>query len=94
MVLATHWVRRLTEKTPTFSIQYNADQDLNELRKFWGGALGIEPDAIRLQRKSNSNQMAGRQWRSRYGVIAVRVQDTLLRARLQAWMDSLRAEWQ
>jgi hypothetical protein len=68
-------------------------QGLNELREFWGGALAIEPDTIKLQRKSNSNQMAGRQWRSRHGVIAVRVPDTLLRARLQAWMDCLRAEW-
>jgi hypothetical protein len=67
---------------------------VGELRGFWGGVLGIEPEAIKLQRKSNSNQLSGRQWRSRHGVIAVRVPDTLLRARLQAWMDCLRAEWQ
>ena len=94
MTVATRWICRLTEKTPTFSIQYHADQNLNELCEFWSGRLGIEPDAIRLQRKSNSNQMAGRQWRSRHGVLNVRVPDTLLRARVQAWMDCLRAEWQ
>jgi hypothetical protein len=49
---------------------------------------------IRLQRKSNSNQLTGRIWRSRHGVFMVRMQDTLLRARLQAWMDRLRSEWQ
>jgi len=54
----------------------------------------IEPGAIRLQRKSNSNQMAARVWRSRYGVLDVHVYDTLFRMRLQAWMDRLRSEWQ
>lgn len=76
-----------------FSIQYHADQDLDELREFWGATLDIEPHVIRLQRKSNSNQMTGRHWRSQHGVLNVRVPDTWLRARLQAWMDCLRAEW-
>jgi hypothetical protein len=94
MRIATLWLSRLTETRLRFSLQYHADQNLDELCKFWGGTLSVEPDAIKLQRKSNSNQLAGRQWRSRYGVIAVRVPDTLLRARLQAWMDCLRADWQ
>ncbi len=94
MSIATRWLGRLTKRRLRFSLQYHADQDPDELHKFWGTALGTKPDAIKLQRKSNSNQMAGRQWRSRHGVIAVRVPDTLLRARLQAWMDCLRAEWQ
>jgi excisionase family DNA binding protein len=94
MRVATRWLSKLTETRLRFSLQYHADQNLDELCKFWGGTLGIEPEAIKLQRKSNSNQLSGRQWRSRHGVIAVRVPDTLLRARLQAWMDCLRAEWQ
>lgn len=94
MRIATRWLSRLTETRLRFSLQYHADQNLDELRKFWGETLSVEPDAIKLQRKSNSNQLAGRQWRSRYGVIAVRVPDTMLRARLQAWMDCLRGEWQ
>lgn len=94
MRVATHWLSKLTETKLRFSLQYHADQDVGELREFWGGTLGVEPEAIKLQRKSNSNQLSGRQWRSRHGVIAVRVPNTLLRARLQAWMDCLRAEWQ
>ena len=93
MRVATGWIRRLTEKRLDFSIQYHADQDLAELREFWSGTLGIDPEAIRLQRKSNSGELNRRTWRSRYGVIAVCVHDTLLRARLQAWMDLLRSEW-
>ena len=65
----------------------------DELRAFWGGTLGIDPSSIRLQRKSNSNQLTGRSWRSRHGVLSVCVDDTLFRARLQAWMDRLRSEW-
>lgn len=93
MTVATGWIRRLSDKAPQFSIQYHADQDLRELREFWGATLGIDPDSIRMQRKSNSNQLTGRTWRSRHGVLTVGVGDTLLRARLQAWMDRLRSEW-
>jgi transcriptional regulator with XRE-family HTH domain len=92
--VATSWMRRLTAKQLVFSIQYHADQDLGELCHFWGEALGIEPAAIRLQRKANSNQLQGRVWRSPHGVLSVGADDTLLRARLQAWMDRLRASWE
>jgi hypothetical protein len=94
MRVATRWIRRLTEKQPTFWIQYHADQDVDALPKFWGQTLEVEPGAIKFQRKSNSGQLAGRSWRSRHGVLTVRANDTLLRARLQAWMDRLRSEWQ
>lgn len=87
MRVALRWIRLLTEKAPVFSLQYHADQDADELRAFWGETLRCVPGAIRLQRKSNSNQLAGRSWRSRHGVIAVSVYDTLLRARLEAWLD-------
>jgi hypothetical protein len=59
-----------------------------------GSRLDVDPAVIRMQRKSNSNQLAKRTWRSRYGVLQVCVDDTLFRARLQAWMDQLRSEWQ
>jgi hypothetical protein len=91
--LATVWIRRLTTRPPMFSIQYHADQNLHALCRFWSEALGIEASAIRLQRKSNSNQLRGRTWRSRHGVLTVSVADTLFRARMQAWMDRLRASW-
>jgi excisionase family DNA binding protein len=94
MRLAGRWIGRVTEKSPDFSVQYHADQDLNELRVFWGRTLAIDPEVIKLLRKSNSNQMTGRTWRSQHGVLTIRVQDTRLRARLQAWMDRLRDDWQ
>ena len=94
MQLSMRWITRLTAKTLDFSIQYHADQDLDELRGFWGTSLGIEPTRIRLQRKSNSNQLTGRSGRSRYGVLAISACDTLYRARIEAWMDRLRSEWQ
>jgi hypothetical protein len=91
--LATRWIRRLTIKPPVFSIHYHADQDLDDLCRFWSEALGVEATKIRLQHKSNSNQLTGRTWRSRHGVLTVCVGDTLLRSRLQAWMDQLRKSW-
>lgn len=91
--LATRWMSRLTEKPLIFAVQYHADQDLGELRAFWGQTLGIDPHAIRVQRKSNSNQLKGRSWRSRHGVLTVYVHETLFRAELEAWIDRLRATW-
>jgi len=73
--------------------QYHADQNLDELHTFWSELLGISPEAIRFQRKSNSGELKGRQRRSRHGVRTARVSDTYLWARLRAWMDRLRSAW-
>jgi predicted DNA-binding transcriptional regulator AlpA len=93
MKIAAHWIRRFSASRITYSIQYHADQNLVQLRAFWGSTLDIDPASIRLQRKSNSNQLSGRRWRSRYGVLTVAAGDTYLHARLQAWMDCLREQW-
>jgi AcrR family transcriptional regulator len=91
--LCDDWLRRLSHKARHHRIQYHADQDLDALRHFWALELDIDPEAIRLQRKSNSNQLAKRTWRSEHGVLTVSVYDTLLRARLDGWLDRLREAW-
>jgi hypothetical protein len=91
--IGARWIRRLTANRVFYAIQYHADQDVDELCRFWGSQLGIEPDEIRLQRKSNSNQLKKRTWRSTNGVLTVGVGDTYLRSRLQAWIDCLKGEW-
>jgi hypothetical protein len=93
LVLCDYWLRRLTRRPLSYSLQYHADQDVEQLRRSWGQLLRIRPESIRLQRKSNSNQLTGRTWRSIHGVLAVRTCDTYFRARLQAWMDRLAEEW-
>ena len=93
VAMAAGWIAVLTDRRLTYSVQYHADQDLDELRAFWGGFLRIDGSEIRLQRKSNSNQLAGRTWRSPHGVLTVSAGDTYLRARLQAWIDRIRADW-
>ena len=91
--IAAYWIRCLTTNKVTYAVQFHADQDLGELQAFWSSKLGIQPSSIVGVRKSNSAQLATRRWRCRYGVFTVRVGDTYLRARLQAWMDLLREEW-
>jgi hypothetical protein len=93
IAVAVAWLRRLTDRPLTYSIQYHADQDLDEIQAFWGQQLGIDGSSIALQRKSNSSQLRRRIWRSKNGVLTVRVGDTLLRARLQAWIDRIREDW-
>jgi hypothetical protein len=77
----------------SYLLQYHADQRLDELVAFWAARLDIGVDEVKLLRKSNSNRLSGRTWRSQYGVLTVRVGDTMLRARLQAWMDRVREDW-
>jgi transposase-like protein len=91
--LAAGWLASLTEKPLIYCIQYHADQNLDTLRAFWGQVLNIDGAVIRFQRKSNSGQLAGRRWRSAHGVLTVVVNDTYLRARLQAWIDRVRDDW-
>jgi hypothetical protein len=93
IVVAVSWMRRLTNHALTYSVQYHADQNLDEVCAYWGAVLGIDGSTIALQRKSNSNQLKHRTWRSKHGVLTVRVSDTLLRARLQAWIDRIRDDW-
>jgi AcrR family transcriptional regulator len=92
-VLATRWLRALSRKQLRFSVQYHVDQDPQDLAKFWASTLRIDPAEIRMQPKRNSGRLGGRVWRCRHGVIAVGTWDTLLRARLQAWMDCVQSEW-
>jgi hypothetical protein len=91
--IACTWLGRVSTKRLNYAVQYHAAQDLAELREYWGQLLGIERSAIGVQRKSNSGQLRGRRWRCAHGVLTVRVYDTLLRARLQAWIDRVRDDW-
>jgi hypothetical protein len=52
------------DRLAQLGLQYHADQDPAALYTFWGHLLGVESAAIRVQRKSNSTQLAGRRWRS------------------------------
>jgi hypothetical protein len=93
VVLATSWLRALSRNKIYFSVQYHADQDPRQLSEFWASTLDIAPDDVRMLPKANSGRLGGRVWRCKYGVMAVGTADTLLRARLQAWMDRVQDQW-
>jgi AcrR family transcriptional regulator len=93
VLLCARWVRHFARNPVKYSVQYHADQELDELQRFWADHLAVAPEEIRLQRKSNSGRLSGRTWRSRYGVLNVCANDTIFRARLQAWIDCLQEQW-
>lgn len=94
MQLSARWLRELTDRALRFSIQYHADQDLDELTRSGASRSRSRPARLRVHRKSNRSQLAGRTWRSIHGVLTITVADTMLRARLQAWIDLTTARWQ
>jgi transposase-like protein len=93
MRLVSRWIRRLTDRAPLLSLQYGPDQSLKELRHFWSEATGAEPRTIHArgpaEGKSDERPAAG----SPHGVLTVAVDDTLLRARLQGWIQRTRETW-
>lgn len=91
--LVNYWITKLTNNRVSYSLQCHVDHDEEELKSYWSSELKIPVDEIQVIRKSNSGQLSGRQWRSKYGVLTVRVGDTYLRSNLQAWMDYIQESW-
>jgi hypothetical protein len=88
--LANRWICEFARNKIEYRLQCHIDHDEGELKQYWGTGLNIEPEMIKVMPKSNSGQLSGRQFRSQYGLLMVRVGDTYLRARLQAWAGSLK----
>jgi hypothetical protein len=91
--LAHTWLKRLSNQSFFYGLQYHADHDVDELKIYWANMLDISPEKIYASRKSNSNELAGRQFRSVYGLLSVETGDTYLRAKMQAWMDIVKSQW-
>ena len=93
VIIGMRGIKKISECKLDFGLQYHMDQDEEKLKVFWAEILGIEPSCIITRRKSNSNNLSGRNWASEYGILAVRVSDTKARAELQAYMDVIQEEW-
>lgn len=91
--LAYTQIMKLTQHKIDCRLQCHVDNNEQQLEDYWAQQLGIDAKEIKIQRKSNSGHLQGRQWRSVHGVLAVGVNDTYFRARVQAWMDYIQAEW-
>ena len=91
--LSNKWIQEYAINKITYRIQYHVDQDLNKLKIFWSNIVDCNPNDIKMQRKSNSGKLSGRNWRSEYGVLTIRTNDTYFRSKLQAWMDYIKKSW-
>lgn len=91
--LAHYWIKRCTVNKIQYSVQIHIDNDEDEIKTFWSTILHVSSKQVRIKRKSNSGNLAGRHWRSERGVFEVMVGDTYLRSRLQAWMDRIQEAW-
>jgi hypothetical protein len=95
MILFAHGcMKRLATRDGwSYSFQFHADQDPDELRRFWAALLGVEPNRIKPISKTNSGHLKGRLFTCEYGVFQLSVNDTRFRAQLQALMDAVQEQW-
>lgn len=93
--LAHRWINTFRDSTKPiyYRMQCHVDHDEAELKAYWAEMIGIQAEAISILRKSNSGMLSGRQFRSPYGLLSVRISDTYFRAKLEAWMDFIKAQW-
>jgi hypothetical protein len=93
MRLAHRWIWRLTDKSPSLAVHCTADQSFSELRRFWSNTVGEEAAAIRARRAGEGDQLHRWSPPPLHGVLTITVDDSQLRARLQAWMCRTRESW-
>lgn len=92
--LGNEWITRFSRNPVGYAVQFHEDQSMEELATFWSEFLKIDPSEVKFQRKSNSSKLEYRMWRSVHGVFTVRASDTYFRAKLQAWIDLVKADWE
>ncbi len=102
MRLVSRWIKRLTDKAPFLSLQCSGEHSSTDLRHFWSEAVGAEPRAIRVRdvaggkrsdAEGDDRAPSASGGDERHGLLTVTVNDMLLRARLQAWMQRTRETW-
>lgn len=82
---------KIMSKYASRPIRYRLLCSLDErdsLMQYWSEFLKIPKDEIQFQSKKQVSKR-----RSEFGLMVVRVGDTVFRSRLQAWMDELREQW-
>jgi hypothetical protein len=93
MRLVNRWMLRLSDKSPLLSVRYEPGQSLTELRRFWGGVVGVQARTIHVHEATDRADARVTEQRAGHGVLTVAVEDALLRARLQAWICKTRDSW-
>jgi hypothetical protein len=95
LILSQYWILQFRNPNGKihYRIQIHVDQDEARIKQHWSEQLDVPVEQIVVMRKSNSNQLTGRKFRSQYGVMSIRVSDTYFRARLEAWLDYLKKQW-
>jgi hypothetical protein len=86
-------IQKYSNNKISYRLQMHIDQDEVTLKNHWAKALDISYNDIIVARKSNSNQLTGRNWASRYGILTIRTSDTYFRSKIQALIDFINNSW-
>lgn len=92
--LGAHWIRRLSSERAAFTLQFEAEQDVVELVRFWSCRLAVSHERIRLcPGMDGVERLEAREGANGNGVLGVRVFDPVLQIRLEAWVGRIRRGW-
>jgi hypothetical protein len=91
--LAHRWIGLLSDVSPSLTVRYTREPSREELRRFWSEVVRERLESIRARRAFAEDRQEDWGVRPLNGVLTISVDDSALRARLQAWMRLTRESW-
>lgn len=89
--LVAHWLRRLSGARVSYSLDVGPGDDVVENVRIWSRRLDVDHRRLRLRRR-RFDELGPRAFEpAPDGVITIRTTDPVLRIRIQAWIDKVRA---
>lgn len=76
-----------------FVLHIYDDHDEDLIREFWSKIFGISKEELVISMTKNRKNLAGRNWANAHGIATVSANDTMLRSRIQGWIDYVKKSW-
>lgn len=91
--LSAKVMRKLTDKKIEYNLNFYDDHDELELKNYWAKELSIGQDEIKCWIKNGQGNLRGRNNVSKYGTMQIRLCNTLLKSKIDGWMDNIQNKW-
>ena len=86
-------LKRLSDKKIEYNLSFYDDHNEAELKSFWSNELKVPVEQIRSYIKNGRKKLAGRNNASVNGTMQIRMSNTMLKSKIDGWMDKLQSVW-